>query len=333
MGRLKGCDFMDKKIYSRGIVGQTWYNFTECLAYGLLYRPIPDGITYTKKLSYAKGKNNYMNVFSRTDLKDKKKPIFIYIHGGGWISGITDMRNQYVTNWVKLGFHAFSINYSYAPQAVFPTQLQDVFTAIDYIFDNADKYNLDTDNVVISGESAGGYFISYVSSCINNWERLDKIGVAFKNKDKFKVKAVVAHSGCYDVNRLTDKTKEQSRFPDMKMMVTSFIGKPLDELHEYSKTPDGKYLSPMLTEYFPPTYLVWCTRDKLRFETFDMAEELKALSVPHKLYKADGSIGNHAWSIAMVFAKSKLCFKDTIDFVLPYLPDCFEKVNSEWQMK
>ncbi len=324
---------MNKKMYIRGMAGQVWYNFTEIFALALLHRPTPKGVTYEKKVPYGKEKNNHINIYYRDDLKNKKKPLFIYIHGGGFISGLISMRNPYVAHWAKLGFHTFSINYSFAPQKVFPTQLQEVFSAIDYIYDRAEEYNIDTENVVIAGESAGGYFISYIASCINNWERLQKLGITFRHKEDLKLKALVSHSGCFSVERLTDKTKEQSKFPDIKMMTSSFIGKSIDEIREYIKTDEGKLLSPEITASFPPSYLVWCTRDKLRYEAFDMQKELEALCVDHKLFKADGIIGNHAWSIAMPLKKSKICLKDTWDFTLPYVSDYFEKQNGEWKFK
>ena len=136
---------------------------------------------------YGDKKLNYINTFCRDDLKDTKKPLFLYIHGGGWISGITEMRNPYITNWAELGFYCASISYSYAPQEVFPTQIKEIFTAIDYIVDHAEGLNIDTENVVIAGESAGGYYITFVSHCLSHPEVLEKLGIEFRNADKIKM--------------------------------------------------------------------------------------------------------------------------------------------------
>ena len=116
---------MEKKVYIRGLAGQLWYNATEVLAYALTYRPVPDDVEYLKKVKYSTGKNNHINFFSRKDLKNEKKPMLIYIHGGGWISGILGMRNPYVVKWAQKGFFSASVNYTYAPQAVFPVPLQE----------------------------------------------------------------------------------------------------------------------------------------------------------------------------------------------------------------
>ncbi len=323
---------MDKKLYYRGLIAQPWYNFTETLAYIITGRPIPESIAYEKKVHYGKDKNQYINTLTLKELEGRKKPLLIYIHGGGWISGITEMRNTYIMNWVKKGFFACSVNYTYAPNKVFPSQLQEVYNAVDYIFGNAEKYNIDTDNIVLSGESAGGYFIAYLAACATDSSALEKLGIEFKNKDKFKVKAIVSHSGCYNLEYLSDTQKPQSRFPDMKVMVESFTGMKRDELNSYMKTPEGRLLNPQVGKGFPPSFLAWSTQDYLRFETMDLVRELRKYNIPYRMFRGDGAVSQHAWTIVTMLRKGRKCLEESFDFVLPFLPDYFKKENDEWML-
>lgn len=316
---------MNKKIYYRGLAGTVFYNSTECLAWAITGRPIPENVHYEKKVHYGKQSNQYMNLICLKDKLKEKKPLFVYIHGGGWVSGITEMRNTYIMNWVKKGFFACSLNYTYAPRKVFPYQLQEIYTALDFIFDNAEKYNYDTDNIVLAGESAGGYFITYLASCIGDSSPLDKLGIEFRNRDKFKVKALVSHCSCFSLDHLSNPEKPQSKFPDMKMMLEAFTGMTRDELQAYLKTPEGSLLNPKINESFPPCFLTWGTLDALRFDTLDFAKELRKLNLPYRMFKADGIIGNHAWSIVTMLKKGKICLQETFDYVLPLLPDYFSK--------
>ncbi len=309
---------MDKKLYIRGKLGQYWYNFTELLVYALTVRPCPENLEYEIQ-SYDDGKQNKIYTYCRKDLKREKKPLFIYIHGGGWVSGITPMRNRYIANWAQKGFFTASIGYTWAPDKVYPAQLFEIFKAIDQILDTAEENNFDPENIVIAGESAGGYYISYVANCFNDKSALDGLGIDFRHFGKAKIKALVSICGCFDLQRLTDSDKEQSEFPDMKMMVTTFLGKNLEDTREFLKTDDAKYCSPKFSEKFPPTYAVWSTNDKLRFETFDLCAELDKLGVHNKQFKADGIIGNHAWAIMPIFKKSKICFDDAYEFVEKYI--------------
>ena len=40
---------MNAKRYLRGMLGQGWYNFTECLAWAILYRKMPEELEYCHK--------------------------------------------------------------------------------------------------------------------------------------------------------------------------------------------------------------------------------------------------------------------------------------------
>ena len=319
---------MNKKIYYRGRTATCWYNFTEGLAWAITGRPIPENVHYERKVFYGKEKSQYMNLLCLEENLNKKKPLFIYIHGGGWISGITDMRNTYIMNWVKKGFFACSVNYTYAPKETFPYQLQEIYSAIDFIFDNAEKYNYDTDNIVLAGESAGGYFITYLASCVSDPAPLNKLGIEFRNRDKFRIKALVSHCSCFSLEHLSNPEKPQSKFPDMKMMLESFTGMKRDELQSYLKTPEGSLLNPKVNRGFPPCFLTWGTLDALRFDTFDFVKELRRYNIPYRMFKADGSIGSHAWSIVTMLKKGRICLQETFDYVLPLLSDYFPEYKT-----
>ncbi len=301
------------------MAGQYWYNFTELLALSLTYRPIPKDIVYTKKLRYGKDKQQYIDTYVRKDCANEKKPLLIYIHGGGWISGIMEMRNNYAVEWAKKGYFVASVNYTYAPQQVYPFQLNEIFSAIDFILDNADEFGIDTDNIVLAGESAGGYYIAYAGACSKNHTIFDKLKINFRNKDLFNVKAIVSHCGCYSIDRITDTNKKQSKFPDIKMMASAFMGMPINEIRDAISADTENLISPVITSDFPPTFLTWGDKDLLRYEAFDFADELKQNNVPYILYKSDGVIGLHAWSIVTIFKKSRICLDETFKFVNQYI--------------
>ena len=305
---------MDKKIYFRGKIGTCWYNFTESLAYVVLHRPTPKTCTYTKK-KYGDGKKHYINICTRNDTVNEKKPVFVYIHGGGWISGITEMRDTYVANWAENGFFTASISYTYAPDEIYPAQLQEIFTALDLIYEQKDRYNLDFERLVLAGESAGGYYIMMLAAMSKDKSLFDKLGISFEHKDEFDVKALVSHCGCYDLKNLINPDKLQSKFPDMKMMVTSYLGRTPDEAKAYLNTEAGQLSYPHVTADFPPAFIIWADRDYLRYEAFDLIESYKKFGIEFEEFEAGGIIGNHAWSIATIVEPGRDCFRKALAFV------------------
>lgn len=314
---------MNAKRYLRGMLGQGWYNFTECLAWAVLYRKMPEELEYHHKVAYGPKKREWINTISRKDLAGQKKPLFVYIHGGGWASGVTDMRNTYIMNWAKKGFFCASVGYTWAPQMTYLGQVQEVYDALDFILDHAEEWGFDPDNAVVAGESAGGYYVMHVGSAAMDPSWLERAGLRFRHAGQFKPKALVDICGCIDFARLLDESKGQSEFPDMKMFVTTFLDKSYEEAKAWVQTEEGKPASPVIGPGFPPTFVIWATRDKLRFEAFDVIEELKAAGVPYDVHKCGGLIGNHAWAIATIVKPAQECLAHTWEFALPYLPEYF----------
>lgn len=309
---------MDKKLYYRGRLATGWYNFTESLAYVALHRRTPKSCEY-QRMPYGPEKRQYVNLCTRRDLQGQKKPVLIYIHGGGWISGITEMRDTYVAEWAKKGFFTASISYTYAPVKVYPAQLREIFTAIDRILSLEERCGLDPDRVVLAGESAGGYFIMQVAALAQDAAARERLGIEFKHADRFRVRALVSHCGCYDLKHLLDPAKPQSKFPDIRMMTCAFLGLPLPEARAFLETPAGRQSYPQLTPDFPPVFVISAARDWLRFEAYDLIAALERLGIDHASFEGTGLLGNHAWTIATIVQQGRDCLEQACAFVMKQL--------------
>jgi acetyl esterase/lipase len=101
-----------------------------------------------------------------------KVPLVILIHGGGWLSNdkYADMgyMKKTVAEIISSGFAIASIDYRFSTQAVFPAQMLDCNRAISFLYDNADKYELDINRFALMGFSAGGHLASMVGLSKNN---------------------------------------------------------------------------------------------------------------------------------------------------------------------
>ncbi len=309
---------MDKKLYLRGKAETYWYNFTESLAYALTYKPTPDGIIYKKRIPYGSEKAQYYNTYCRKDLLNEKKPLMIYIHGGGWVSGITDMRNTYIQNFAKLGFYTANISYTVAPDKTFPLAIGEICSAVDRILDSADENNIDTGKILVAGESAGVYYIFYLAALARNRELAEKAGIEFRHIDDFAITAIIAHCGCINLPKLLDRECPQSRFPDMKMMVTSLLGMNYKDAVEFLRTPAGYITYPHITSDFPPAFFTTACNDYLRYEGYDMMKEYDSLGIPYDAFEGTGLLGFHAWTIVTKLKKGRECLDRTLKFIMPY---------------
>jgi acetyl esterase/lipase len=93
--------------------------------------------------------------------KDSTKIIFL-IHGGGWIGGDkNDFADVVYFFKTQLPNYAIvNINYRLASlpaQNIWPTQLNDVNTAVSFIESKSSEYKINSNKIAIGGASAGGH--------------------------------------------------------------------------------------------------------------------------------------------------------------------------------
>ena len=70
------------------------YNFSELGLYFALYKRYT-GLEIEKNIRYATdGKRTYLDIVYKKNGGNEKHPLFIYLHGGGWVSGRRTARSK-----------------------------------------------------------------------------------------------------------------------------------------------------------------------------------------------------------------------------------------------
>ena len=107
-------------------------------------------------------------------------PVVLYIHGGGWSKGDKTDLGRYQDALSEKGIAVAAVNYSLAPENIFPTNIQDLKCAVRHLRANAAAYNIDPDRIGGYGGSAGGHLVSLLgtSSNITDWDVGDYPGVS-----------------------------------------------------------------------------------------------------------------------------------------------------------
>jgi acetyl esterase/lipase len=84
-------------------------------------------------------------------------PILVWMHGGGYLIGQPEQNDAYMFRLVQeLGIMIVSIDYRLAPEHPFPTPLEDCYTALKWVHDQAERLGIAPNRIAIGGESAGG---------------------------------------------------------------------------------------------------------------------------------------------------------------------------------
>lgn len=84
-------------------------------------------------------------------------PCIFHIHGGGFVAGSAESSAFTNRQWsAGLDCVVVSVDYRLAPETQFPGPLEDCYTALAWVFDNAEAQGIDRRRIGVMGESAGG---------------------------------------------------------------------------------------------------------------------------------------------------------------------------------
>ncbi|KUJ16232.1 alpha/beta hydrolase fold-3 domain-containing protein [Mollisia scopiformis] len=116
----------------------------------------PD-ISYEEATTPGPGGEIILSILrSKTSTPEKNAPGIYLIHGGGMVLGtrLFLINNMFPT--IKIGAVLVSVEYRVAPEHPAPAAVEDCYTGLKWMFENAITLGVDASKIIISGGSAGG---------------------------------------------------------------------------------------------------------------------------------------------------------------------------------
>jgi acetyl esterase len=114
------------------------------------------GIEVTQKTITSMGYTIALDIVRPEGIR-KKLPVFIFIHGGGWVLGDFPTHKRLVRDLVvATGFAAVFVNYTRTPDAKYPQAINEIFAATSWVATNGEEINVDGENLAVVGNSVGG---------------------------------------------------------------------------------------------------------------------------------------------------------------------------------
>jgi acetyl esterase len=87
----------------------------------------------------------------------KKLPVFIFIHGGGWVLGDYPTHKRLVRDLVVAsGYAAVFVNYTPTPDAHYPRAINEIYAATKWVTEHGDAINVNGGKLAVVGNSVGG---------------------------------------------------------------------------------------------------------------------------------------------------------------------------------
>lgn len=219
-------------------------------------------------------------VIKPSDKKDEKLPVFIFIHGGGWVLGDYPTHKRLVRDLVvHSGAAAVFVDYSRSPEAKYPTAINEIYAVTEWVAEHGDEIGVDGKNLAIAGNSVGGNMTAV--TCL---KAKDKGGPAIK----FQLLLWPVTDA--DFGRASFKEYAEERFLTANMMKWMWDNYLPEEAKrkEYYATPFNAPLDKL--KGLPPALVQLAENDILYDEGLDYARKLDEAGVPTLIQTFNGFI-------------------------------------------
>ncbi len=266
-------------------------------------------VIHERKIRYSEDDPRlYLHICKPKKEIEGKLPISIYIHGGGYMTGRPSHRDAYVSQFASHGHLVINVYYGLSPRYAHPVPIQNIYKALAWVIDNADKYNGDIEKVYLHGDSAGAYFCTALGAISIDSEVKEYFQVDEKSKD-MKFAGMFLNCGIYDFEKMLE-----SGFRFIDRYAWAYYQKPLDKLAE---DKDSKYLSPVrfINKDFPKCFVITASKDRASVGGYELVEQLKENNVPCEHYEGDGFFGVHAFAVVQAFDITKEAMKRMFAFL------------------
>lgn len=128
-----------------------------------------------------------LDLYLPKDLKEF--PVVFFIHGGAWSSGDRKRYGGVGQVFAKHGIGTVVISYRLSPKVQHPAHIEDVARAFAWTYKNIGQYGGRTDQIFVTGQSAGGHLAALLATDETYLKAHD---LSIKN-----IKAVMPISGVY----------------------------------------------------------------------------------------------------------------------------------------
>jgi dienelactone hydrolase len=128
----------------------------------------------------------------------KAASTLIDYHGGGWFFGDRTGDMLLFLPFLEMGWNVVNVEYRMASVSPAPAAVEDCHWALRGAIRNAKQYNIDTDRIILTGNSAGGH-LSLITGRLPEGTGLDN---NCDGTEKLKIAAVIDWFGISDGNDL-----------------------------------------------------------------------------------------------------------------------------------
>lgn len=228
----------------------------------------------------SEGRKIPVRIFS---MDDSIRPVLIFFHGGGWVTGNIDSYNRVCANLAAVTGHIIvSVDYRLAPEHRFPAAPEDCYHISKEIYLNSKElFGVPVDNISLIGDSAGANLAAVVS-------------LMARDRGEFHVTRQIL---IYPA--VNNDFTEHSEFDSIRENGTDYIltsKRMCDYMELYQGKEEDKqspYFAPLLAKDLsnqPNTFIITAQYDPLRDEGEEYGKRLREAGNQVEVYRFEDAL-------------------------------------------
>lgn len=237
------------------------------------------GIEESEKTISQDGFSIKLNIV-RPEGSTEKLPVFIFIHGGGWVLGDYPTHKRMVRDLVVLsGAVGVFVNYTPSPEAKYPVAVNEIYAATKWIAENGNEINVDGTKLSVVGNSVGGNMtaVTALKSIENNGPKITSL-IMF-----------------WPIVAANFENETYKKYGEDRFLTTSLMKWMYDHYTTDLAQREEIYASPLnasleLLKNFPPTLIQVAEADVLREEGEAFGRKLDEAGVEVTTVRYNGMI-------------------------------------------
>ncbi len=201
-------------------------------------------------------------------------PTVLWIHGGAWISGDKSNVAPYLRILAAEGYTTVGLSYTPGPEAGYPTAVRQLNDAIGSLLDDAAEFGIDTDRIVLAGDSAGAQLASELAVLATN-PQFEALTGLDSSLSADQLRGTILNCGVYELDGMAKLTGLGAW--GFKIALWAYTG-----TKDWSQAPAGALMSSLefVNADFPPSYISGGNGDALTLiQSVPMANRLEELGV------------------------------------------------------
>ena len=226
-----------------------------------------DGYTVTLNIVKPKGSTQQL-------------PVFVFIHGGGWVLGDYPTHKRMVRDLVVLsGTTGVFVNYTPSPEAQYPQATEEIYAAVKWVAEHGNEINVDGSKLSVVGNSVGGNMtaVTAIRAIQNNGPKLANL-IMF-----------------WPIVAADFETSTYQRFGESRFLTTTLMKWMYDHYTKNLNQREEIYASPLnapadILKHFPPTFIPVAEADVLREEGEAFGRKLDEAGVEVTTIRYNGMI-------------------------------------------